>query len=573
MSIAEKLKKHITQALAAMGAEAVSFTLEHPTELSHGDYATNAAMVCAKTLGKNPREIAAMIVAHLEQQNIPEIAGITSAGPGFINITLDASYFSETLPVMITDPESVGKNTLLTGKRVMIEYTQPNPFKPFHIGHLMSNAIGESLSRIVEFSGADLVRANYQGDVGRHVAMAIYALMKKGKPDASLSVAEQATAIGALYSWAAGEYEANAEAKQEIDAINKQVYERSNPAVNELYDWGRTLTLDAFEEIYRMLGTSFQYYFFESEAATVCVPLVREFLEKGVFEESDGAVVFKGEKYDAKLHTRVFLTSAGLPTYDAKEIGLAKMKFDKEPNLDLSITTTAIEQLGVIGVAYEAIYQIWPELRGKLKHVTHGMMRLASGKMSSRKGNIVTGESLIADSRAMALEKMQEREGIPADALSALATQIGVGALKYSILKSSPGSDIVYDFEKSISFDGDSGPYLQYTHARIASMLAKAEEVGIPITYHVDEQVTNLERVLVRLPEIVEQAYREYSPNHLATYLIDLAREFNSFYGANKIIDLENKEVSAHRLAIARATQIVLKNGLWLLGISAPDRM
>jgi arginyl-tRNA synthetase len=404
MSIAEKLKKYITQALAAIGAEGVSFTLEHPTELSHGDYATNAAMVCAKTLGKNPREIAAMIVSKLEEQQVSEIGSLSIAGPGFINITLNSSYFSETIPSIIANPESVGKNSLLAGKRVMIEYTQPNPFKPFHIGHLMSNAIGESLSRIVEFSGADLVRANYQGDVGRHVAMAIYALMKKGKPDTSLSIAQQATAIGVLYSWAAGEYEANPEARQEIDTINKQVYERSNPTVNELYDWGRALTLDAFEEIYRMLGTSFQYYFFESEAATICVPLVREFLEKGVFEESDGAVVFKGEKYDSKLHTRVFLTSAGLPTYDAKEIGLAKMKFDKEPNLDLSITTTAIEQLGVIGVAYEAIYQIWPELRRKLKHVTHGMMRLASGKMSSRKGNIVTGESLIADSRAMALQ-------------------------------------------------------------------------------------------------------------------------------------------------------------------------
>jgi arginyl-tRNA synthetase len=573
MSIAEKLKKYITQALAAIGAEGVSFTLEHPTELSHGDYATNAAMVCAKTLGKNPREIAAMIVSKLEEQQVSEIGSLSIAGPGFINITLNSSYFSETIPSIIANPESVGKNSLLAGKRVMIEYTQPNPFKPFHIGHLMSNAIGESLSRIVEFSGADLVRANYQGDVGRHVAMAIYALMKKGKPDTSLSIAQQATAIGVLYSWAAGEYEANPEARQEIDTINKQVYERSNPTVNELYDWGRALTLDAFEEIYRMLGTSFQYYFFESEAATICVPLVREFLEKGVFEESDGAVVFKGEKYDSKLHTRVFLTSAGLPTYDAKEIGLAKMKFDKEPNLDLSITTTAIEQLGVIGVAYEAIYQIWPELRRKLKHVTHGMMRLASGKMSSRKGNIVTGESLIADSRAMALEKMQEREGIPAESLSVLATQIGVGALKYSILKSSPGSDVVYDFEKSISFDGDSGPYLQYTHARIASMLAKAEDAGIPIVYHAGDQVTNLERVLVRLSEVVEQAYVEYSPNYLATYLIDLAREFNSFYGANKIIDTENREVSAHRLAIARATQIVLKNGLWLLGITAPDRM
>ena len=572
MNIAEKLKKVIGEIAQGMNAGDVSFGLDHPTELSHGDYATNIAMVLSKQLGKNPRAIAEEIAEELRKKDIPEIEKVEIAGPGFINVTLSKKFFETAIPEIVSAKENFGRNKLLAGKKVMIEYTQPNPFKPFHIGHLMSNSIGESLSRIIDFSGAYLIRVNYQGDVGLHVAKAIYGIEKKGRPEATLSVSAQAQYIGECYSWGSDQYENDPEAKPEIDRINKAVYERTDMNINGIYDWGRKLTLEAFEDIYKILGTHFEDYFFESGAAVIGKEMVLKNIETGIFEKSEGAIVFPAEKYGPKLHTRVFITSQGLPTYDAKEIGLAKMKFEKEPGLDISITTTAVEQLGVIRVAYEAIYQVWPDMRGKLKHVTHGMMRLSTGKMSSRKGNVVTGESLINDSRQVAFEKMSEREGLDKSAIQELATIIGVGALKYSILKSSPGSDVVYDFEKSISFDGDSGPYLQYTYARIASLLAKASKEGFIVKYHIQE-ATDLERVLYRLPEIVEKVLSEYAPNHLATYLIDVAREFNSFYASNKIIDPENKELSAHRLALASATGQILKNGLWLLGISAPDRM
>lgn len=574
MAIADKLRNAINTALRNLGIDEVSFTIEHPTELSHGDYATNVAMVCAKRMvnppAGGPRETAEIIAKQLEGK-IAEVESIEIAGPGFINFKLVPNFFATATQEILDQGNDFGKNGSLNGKKIMIEYTQPNPFKPFHIGHLMSNAIGESLSRVLEFSDAELIRANYQGDVGLHVAKAIYGIQHKGRPDATFSIPAQAKYIGECYSWGSGEYENNPEAKSVIDAINKSVYERSDVAINELYDWGRELTLDAFEEIYKTLGTKFDYYFFESEMASIGREAVIEGLEKGIFEKSEGAIVFKGENYDASLHTRVFVTSAGLPTYDAKEIGLALTKFAREPDLYKSVTTTATEQKGVIAVAYEAIYQLHPELRGKLDHVMHGMMRLSTGKMSSRKGNIITGESLIDDAREMALEKMDA--DIVDEYSKELATNIGVAAVKYSILKSSPGSDIIFDFEKAITFEGDSGPYLQYTHARICSMIIKAGDLGIEPKLLQNQHTTDLEKYLYRFPEIILESLQSYAPNYIATYLIEIARLFNSFYGEYKIIDTENVEVSGHRLAIAQVTQIVLKNGLWLLGIIAPERM
>lgn len=595
MNISEKLKNAIETALKNLGIDGVSFDISHPTELSHGDYATNVAMVSIKNateifleMVKNatpenfpkrqalfgdgvrtPKILAEKICDEIKKQ-LPELT-VEIAGPGFINFKLAPEFFNQSIQEILDQENEFGKNTELQGKKIMMEYTQPNPFKPFHIGHLMSNAIGESLARVIEFSGADLIRANYQGDVGLHVAKAIYGLQQKGRPDTTLSIPAQAQYIGECYSWASNEYETNPDVKPVVDVINKAVYERTDIAINELYDWGRELTLDAFEEIYKILGTKFDYYFFESDMALIGREVVAEGLTKGVFEKSEGAIVFPGEKYDSSLHTRVFITSQGLPTYDAKEIGLALTKFAKEPDLYKSITDTAVEQKGVIGVAYEAIYQLRPELRGKLDHVMHGMMRLSSGKMSSRKGNIITGESLINDAREMALEKMKT-ETVDSYA-EELASNIGVAAIKYSILRSSPGSDIVFDFEKAITFDGDSGPYLQYTHARISSMLEKASDMNMSPKLLAGQTITDLEKYLYRFPEIVAQSLENYAPNYIATYLIETARLFNSFYGANKIIDTENTDVSSHRLAIARATQIVLKNGLWLLGIVAPERM
>ena len=584
----EIIQKQILEALKNLGIHEANFSIEHPEDFKNGDYSTNVAMSAFKGRRKfekaiegdedtvnvkygidktNPRELAEEIKTGLEKE-LPNIK-IEIAGPGFINFYLSREFFADSITDILNKKENWGKNKILEGKKVMVEYTDPNPFKPFHIGHLMANTIGESISRIVEFGGAKTVRANYQGDVGPHVAKAIYGIMKAGLPDGNKTITEQAQYIGECYSNGSNFYDTDEAAKKEIEGINKKVYERSDEEINKIYDWGRKITLEAFEEIYKLLGTKFDYYFFESEMAPIGEKIVRENIDT-VFEESDGAVVFHGENYDKKLHTRVFINSQGLPTYETKEVGLTITKFEKE-NPDISIITTAIEQAEYMKVVQKAISLMHPDLESRMKHITHGMMKLSTGKMSSRKGNVVTGESLLRDSMDVVLEKMKERE-LGIEEKKKISEIIGVAALKYSILRSSLGSDIIYDFEKSISFEGDSGPYLQYTAVRANSILLKSESFNLENKNEIPEVVTDLEKSLYKFSEVVEYSYLSLEPHHIATYLTELASSFNTFYGNTPILVEENKYMSYH-LNLIKAFCQTMKNGLWLLGIEIPERM
>lgn len=572
MNIKEKIENLIKEALQNLGVEAEQVVLEHPADFKNGDYSTNVALACAKKAGKNPRELAEAIVATLRQAQgefSEQVREIQVAGPGFINFYLSREFFAESIKQILDQKENWGKNTMLAGKKVMIEYTQPNPFKPFHIGHLMSNAIGESISRIVEFSGAKVVRANYQGDVGLHVAKAIWGILHAEPINED---DKNAHWIGEQYTKGSDAYENYETTKSEINEINKRVYDRTNENINKIYDWGRKETLAAFERIYAILGTKFDHYFFESDMAPIGEKIVRANIGK-VFTESQGAIVFEAEKYDPKLHTRVFITSTGIPLYEAKEIGLIMTKFEKE-NPDLSIVTTAIEQGEYMKVVQKAVSLINPELEKRMKHITHGMMRLASGKMSSRKGNVVTGESLLSDSIEIVREKVAHREFSSKDKV-AIIEAVSVSALKYSILRSSLGSDIIYDFEKSISFEGDSGPYLQYTAVRANAILEKATNLLSTFNFQlstVPKEITLLEKMLYQFPEVVERAHESLEPHHIATYLTELASAFNSFYANTHILNDDN-EHKAYQLALVEAFHTTMKNGLHLLGIQTPEKM
>ncbi|MEJ0001615.1 MAG: arginine--tRNA ligase [bacterium] len=430
----------------------------------------------------------------------------------------------------------------------------------------MTNAIGESIARIFEYSGAKTIRANYQGDVGPHVAKAIWGILHAGVPFAGKS----ALWIGEQYARGSDAYENDPAAKEEIDSINKKVYDKSDEEVNTVYDWGKQVTLDAFEEIYKLLGTKFNHYFFESEMAPIGMEIVKENTPK-VFEDSDGAIVFHAENHDPKLHTRVFVTSKGLPTYETKELGLTVTKFEKE-NPDTSIIVTAIEQGEYMKVVQKAVSLINPDYESRMKHVTHGMMKFASGKMSSRKGNVVTGESLLNDSMELIHEKVKGRE-LSQEEKDAIAKIVGVAAVKYSILRSSLMGDIIYDFEKSISFEGDSGPYLQYTAVRAGSILKKAQAEGIvPGFAKAPSEATVLEHMLYQFPEIVVYTHETLEPHHVATYLIELASAFNTFYGNTQIVNKEDIH-APYRVALVQAFRETMKNGLYLLGIETPEKM
>jgi len=526
-----------------------------------GDYTSNVALVFANETGKNPKKLADDIILGL--QELPEMKEIVSkfenAGPGFINFYLKDEVFVSHVKEILSEGENYAKNNSLAGEKTIIEYTDPNPFKEFHIGHLMANAVGESLSRIISANGAEVKRACYQGDVGMHVAKTIYGLKVIG------SKFENAGDLGSAYARGAQAYDEN---KAEIQDINKKIYERSDAEINAVYDAGKKISMEYFEAMYKKLGTNFDFYFVESETGPFGKKIVEENLGK-VFEEGEGgAIVFKGEEHG--LHTRVFLNSEGLPTYEAKELGLAKIKYEKYP-YDRSVIITGNEVNDYFQVLLRAMYLVFPELEKRTRHISHGMLRLPSGKMSSRTGDVITAESLIGKLKEMVLEKMSDRE---LEDKEKTAEEIAIGAIKYSILKQSPGKDVVFDFEKSISFEGDSGAYLQYAYVRTQAILRKSGLVEggsvYPPEYPVQE-IGELEKTLFEgLPNALEMASRENAPNYVAMYLVELCRAFNAYYEKNQIIGNEH---TPYRLALVSAVGIVLRNGLALLAIPSPEKM
>jgi len=536
------------------------FVLVHPKDIKNGDY----TFISSSENGEEDLE-------KLEKNKFPEIEKIEIVGR-FINFYLSRKFFAKSIEEILNKGEGIGKNDTLSGKKMMVEYTQPNPFKPFHIGHLMSNAIGESISRLVEFSGADVARANYQGDIGLHVAKAIYGLFDNEKLQSKIGTHNlQAGNIGKAYTRGAELYEIDEKVKKAIDEINKKLYDKSDPKINEIYKWGFKVTMEAFEDLYKILGTKFDFYFLESAMADIGRDIVNDNLGK-IFQKSNRAIVFKAQEYDPKLHTRVFITSEGLPTYETKELGLTEEKFKTDPNMDLSIVVTASEQLDYMRVVMKAISLIHPDFENKMKHITHGMMRLVGGKMSSRKGNVITGETLLNDVRDAILEKMTDREFSNIER-EKVASDVGVSAIKYSILKQGIGGDIIYDFEKSISFEGDSGPYLQYSFARANSVLEKAQKENVlPDPHAFSPEIFEVEKLLYKFPEIVLRSASLYESHHIANYLIEVARAFNSFYGNIVIVNKEDK-TSPYKIALTYAFAFVIKNGLYLLGIEAPKRM
>ncbi len=552
----EILKKALIQAIEKQGIENPTTNLEHPEDNTFGDFSTNIALAYSKQLKVSPKVLAEKIVEDLKDQKIENVIGIEIAGPGFINFKVSDEYFAQEIMKVSKDLENFGKISTDKGKKVMVEYTDPNPFKIFHIGHLMANTIGESISRIVEFSGAEVIRACYQGDVGLHVAKTVWAVLKDGTKEVSMKY------LGDMYVFGTEKYETDEIAKTEIIEINKKIFDKSDKKINVIYDSGKKISFEYFDEMYAKLGTKFYIFFLESEVADDGIKIVKEFLKKGIFEISEGATIFPGEKYGE--HTRVFLNSQGLPTYEAKELGLTQKKFELYPELSESIVVTANEQNAYFKVILSAVKVIFPDIASKMRHISHGLLRPASGKMSSRKGNVVSADDLIGEFESLVEEKLKDRD-FEKQEHDEIRRSVAIAGLKYTVLRQAIGGDIIYDPTKAISFEGDSGPYLQYACVRAQTILSKAGEISGRVK--LPEKVEILEKLLLRFPEVVERARLEYAPHHIVTYLTELASAFNSYYANHKIIE------SPYRLALTKVFAQTMKNGLWILGIKVPEKM
>jgi len=530
--LAEQIKKAAKTALDID----IEPELNRPEE-QFGDYATNVALQLSKQLQKPPWEIADTLAEKLRESLADQISEVSVAGAGFLNFKLNDTNL---LKAAQTQPAKS-----LESQEILVEFGDPNPFKAMHIGHLYSYIAGDAVASLLESAGATVKRLSYHGDVGLHVAKAIWAMQKSDTP---------ADDIGSYYAQGAKAYEEDDQAKDQIDAVNAQIY-AGDPAIKGLYEEGRTRSFANFDATLQELNIKNDKRYLESESASAGIALVKQHIGN-VFQESDGAVIYKGEK--AGLHTRVFLTSKGLPTYETKDLGLTELKNRDFPEAARSIIITAHEQAEYFKVMLAALKEIKPEVAGKTEHRSHGFVSLSSGKMSSRTGEVYSAVNLLTDVEKLA-EKLYPNS----------SQEIKIGAVKYAFTKHRLGADLVYDVEESVSLEGNSGPYLQYAHARARSILAKAEGAKGDI-----DELEAGERPLVRklseYAETVDLAVAELMPHHICTYLYELAQTFNRFYEQNRVIGDPRQ---AARLQLVEQYADTLRAGLGLLGIASPDKM
>jgi len=525
-----------------------------------GDYSTNIALKLAAKTKKNPRELAQIITGDIKVELGTRLESVTVAGPGFINIILS----DEELMGLINSKPKLP----LAGQVIVVEYSDPNPFKLLHAGHLYTSIVGDAIANLLSASGALVYRVNYGGDVGLHVGKTIWAMIQELDGEfpeklTSIKKNERSAWMSHAYVLGTDAYEKDEQAKTEIIEYNKKVYaihqnKDYNSPLAQIYWTTREWSYEALDDFYQKLNIKFDKYYPESEAMPIGMDIVSKQLDAGVFTKSEGAIVFKGE--DFGLHTRVFINSHGLPTYEAKELGLFQLKL-RDYKYDRSIVITGNEQEQYMKVVLKALEQFMPELADKNEYLGHGMVRLSGGKkMSSRLGNILTAEDVIVSAEKATKEvsgKYDER--------------VVLAAIKYSMLKQRMGGDIIYDPEESVSVLGNSGPYLQYSYARAKSIMAKIDKIS-----KIDENISfeagerTLVNKLARYNRVVEQTAAELSPNILCTYLYELAQEFSRFYEKNRVIGDKRENI---RLMLISIYADRLKGGLELLGIASPERL
>jgi len=571
IAIKESLRQLVTDHYPSV--QIGRFDLTHPTRLEHGDYATNVAMILAQQLGRRPAEIASEIekfwLAEHQTDYIDHLEVIPS---GYINFFLQTDYLLQELQTIVATKEAYGRGSDLTGKKILVEFGQPNTHKMPHIGHLFSYIYGESVARLLSASGAEVIRANYQGDVGLHVAKCLWVWQKERPVTEKLSLAEKVQLLQQAYQSGSAAYEDSSEAKKEIDDLNNAIYQQ-DPLIFYLWQETCAWSREYYQQFEERLSIPYDQRYFESEIASLGLSLVREHTGKE-FVESEGAVIFPGERYG--LHTRVFINQRGNPTYEAKDLGLIATK-RTDYQFDTSVVMTGNEQNDYWRVLTKVTELVFPDLAGKLKHLGYGMINLSTGKMSSRTGNIVTAFGLVQMVKEQVADFLQANRDYPAEQTEAICEAVAMAAIRYSFLKKTANKDLAFDIKTSVAFEGNSGPYLQYAYARCQSVLAKAPKVITASSVAIDHTALQPEelailRYLYRFPEIICSAASQYAPHEVCTYLFELAQLYSVFYDHHKIL-VEDEMTTRFRLALTQATSQVLENGLKLLGIQALDQI
>lgn len=509
------------------------------------DYSSNAPLRLTKELHDNPFNIAEKISEKIDNT--------FASKPGFINFKISDGALSEKISALSENFEVASDK--FADKTVICEFSDPNPFKVLHVGHLYTSVVGDSISRLFEYAGAKVVRANFGGDVGLHVAKTMYIL--KQKNPAELTIED----IARCYVEGTAAYEDDENAKAEITELNKEIYKINaenihGTLISDLYWKGRELSYEYFKDFYARIGVKFDVFYPESTVASLGLSKVLEELAAGVYEKSGDAVIFDGEKYG--LHTRVFVNSEGVPTYEAKDVGLIFKKYE-DYHFDKSVVITGNEQLEYMKVVLKSVEQYAPELVEKTSHLTHGLVKLPGNvKMSSRKGNFLKAVDVLK----MVSDELKNQ-------YDSEDSKVSTAAYKYAFLKYKMGGDIIFDPEESVKMTGNSGPYLLYSAVRAKKILTKSNASDLEnYTYNIYEK--NLVKKMLEYKDVLDEAVEEMAPHKLANYLYEVAQDFSRFYENCPVVGSVEE---AERIKLVKVYYNVMKHGLNILGIEIPEEM
>lgn len=519
-------------------------------EPQFGDFTTNIAMQLAGRLKQPPRQIAEQLADALSASG--EYEKVEVAGPGFINLWLS----NESL-LALTQRDPLPSRA---GQEVVIETNNPNPFKAMHIGHAYNAIVADTMANFLAISGAQVRRVSYHGDIGAHVGKSMWSLLRFCDGDASkldtILPNERNAFMNKMYAEGAQAAEQDESAKAEIEDLAEQSFTRKNALYREIYDTIKQWSFDQIDAVVARLGNvPIERRYLESQADPIGVELVQSYTPD-VFILSDGAYIFEGSKHGS--FDNAFVGSNGRGLYAARDLGLLQLKYQDYPAMDECIVVTGGEQEAYFKGVIAAAEQVNPKVRGKLRNIPTGLVKLTTGKMSSRTGDVITIDWLF-DAFS---EAIVARGGEVSDAIIA-------GALRYQFLKVKVGGDVVFDINEAVSLTGNTGSYLQYAHARARRIIQKSTLTPSALTVLREEDRT-LVRKLGEYHEVVQLALRTLEAHHICTYLFELAQEFNRYYESHRVI---GDEQEAHRLALVYLYADTLKAGLMALGIHAPDAM
>lgn len=545
-------------------------------EMKFGDFSTNAAMVLAKKLKANPKEIAEKLVEVLKRYDTKKVFSEIVPVGGFVNFRLSESFLLANLEKILSEKELYGASLLGQGKKILVEYFQPNVAKPLHLGHLRTAIIGDSLFRILKSQGFMAESDTHLGDWGTQFGLLILAFKKYG--DITLVEKDPISELNKLYVRINTEIEAapalREEGKSEFVKL-EQGDEENRKLWTKFRDWSWKEYGVVYEDLsIRKADHDWPESFFEDKMPEV----VKELKAKGLLVESQGAQIVDLEQYG--LGIAVVVKSDGGTTYLLRD--LATYIFRKKEGFEKQLYVVDVRQSHTLAQTFKILelagYITSPE---EAVHVAYGFLTLPEGAMSTRKGTVVGATEFIKNVQTEALRIIEEKNPDLSEK-EIVAKKVAAAALKYFDLSHNLKSDIVFDPKTAISFEGNTGPYLQYTHARIHGILRKVSDDLKPsdrnkipasagITFKAEDFLVL--RKLSKFPEVVEQVARELLPNLLCNYLFELSQNFNTFYEKAPILSETDENLKAFRLQLISATAQVLNNGLFLLGIDAPEEM